>query len=150
MSQSESMTRAELRGAVQALDEVWALPSEQRRLTEYGPMVVVIQLSGVLEILNSYRAWLAALPPERDEPVLAEVAAAIPCDYRSIHAGELWVEKLEAVLAEAREDTARMDWLEHEKDREERHFKCLALFRRNSPITRAAIDAARKAAGDAE
>jgi hypothetical protein len=58
----------------------------------------------------------------------------------------------EAKLAEAAEDTARLDWLEGELARESAAYydhamgsrpPVPALFRRNVPITRAAIDAAR-------
>lgn len=47
-------------------------------------------------------------------------------------------------LAEARKDTARLDWLEGEMRREKESFAYAldSLFRRNQPVTRAAIDAA--------
>jgi hypothetical protein len=55
---------------------------------------------------------------------------------------------LQAALAEAREDSKRMDYLEGEMAYEQRcieHGQLIpsSLFRRNVPITRAAIDAAR-------
>jgi len=54
-----------------------------------------------------------------------------------------------ARAAEAREDSKRMDYLEGEMAYEQRcieHGQLIpsSLFRRNVPITRAAIDAARK------
>jgi len=61
-------------------------------------------------------------------------------------------EAAEAKLAEAQKDTARLDWLEGELARESAAYydhamgsrpPVPALFRRNVPITRAAIDAAR-------
>jgi hypothetical protein len=59
------------------------------------------------------------------------------------------VPDLEAALAEAEEDSKRMDYLEGEMAYERRcieHGQLIpsSLFRRNVPITRAAIDAARK------
>ena len=58
------------------------------------------------------------------------------------------VAELEAALAEAREDSKRMDYLEGEMAYEQRcieHGQRIpsSLFRRNVPITRAAIDDAR-------
>jgi len=58
------------------------------------------------------------------------------------------VATLEAALAEAREDSKRMDYLEGEMAYEQRcieHGQLIpsSLFRRNVPITRAAIDSAR-------
>ena len=58
------------------------------------------------------------------------------------------IAELEAELAEAREDSNRLDYLEGEMAYERRcieHGQLIpsSLFRRNVPITRAAIDAAR-------
>jgi hypothetical protein len=59
------------------------------------------------------------------------------------------IAELQSALAEAREDSKRMDYLEGEMAYEQRcieHGQLIpsSLFRRNVPITRAAIDAARK------
>jgi len=75
-------------------------------------------------------------------------------EERWIQEREAWIrQKAECVtlgekLAEAREDSARLDWLEGEMAYEQRcieHGQLIpsSLFRRNVPITRAAIDAAR-------
>jgi hypothetical protein len=50
--------------------------------------------------------------------------------------------------AKASEDSERLDWLECEIERENLRPNARSLFRRNMPITRAAIDAARKGARD--
>ena len=62
------------------------------------------------------------------------------------------IEKLKRERDEAREDTARLDWLEGEHDRETGPLDDdyeRSLFRRNEPITRATIDAARERRGGA-
>ena len=52
------------------------------------------------------------------------------------------IAELEVELVEARKDTERLDWLEMEMQREGGDlFNVRSLFRRNQPITRAAIDA---------
>jgi hypothetical protein len=72
----------------------------------------------------------------------------MPCD--SVQQADLF-SRLADALAEAKQDTARLDWLELEYEREqsaiaERRPYPWALFRQSKPITRAAIDAARRGA----
>jgi hypothetical protein len=51
---------------------------------------------------------------------------------------------------EAEADSKRLDWLEAEVEREQRNTAYAALYRRNIPITREAIDAARSPAAPPE
>jgi len=72
--------------------------------------------------------------------------APVPAEFAEL------LDEAAAAIEALQADAERLDYLEREKAIEEKYLRDLsrddrplALFRRNMPITRAAIDAARKA-----
>ena len=92
---------------------------------------------------------------QRAEKAERELAATIKAKQENDERFMIERDEARAQLATAREDSARLDWLAGEMDREQELLKTqteamipLSLFRRNEPITRAAIDAARNSEGE--
>lgn len=113
-----------------------------------------IQLSNRHSEANDLRQSVAQLTSERDEARdfkeqlyirLRERRRVFFGDAEGLYVPESLLTAAESELAELRLDRERLDWLESELLREMPYVAHgpVSLFRRNEPITRAAIDAAR-------